>query len=195
MSQGDNLKGIQNIYKGITMRSLLESRIAYLLDKLNIIWIYEPKVFMLSSGIIYKPDFYLPELKQWIEVKGEIKSHNEEISKQFVKDNCTTLLLISYKDIKWFSYLDGNYDSTAYSNELVDTAKEIQIFLCPHCNKYYFCDLYGSWHCRNCNIHEGDHGFIKLFDNLGHESLNGSFDLSSTEKINQLIEEIKNGRE
>jgi len=58
MSKGDNLIGIPTIYKGIQMRSKLETKIAMFLDALNIQWQYEPKLFLLSDGTYYKPDFF-----------------------------------------------------------------------------------------------------------------------------------------
>lgn len=181
MSQGDNLVGIPTIYKGVKMRSILETKVAMFLDALNIKWIYEPKCFMLSTGILYKPDYWLPELKQWLEVKGDIKEHNKEISKIFVQDNHTTLILISPQEVYWYSYLDGNYHSDAYSDGQADTCEAIQIGLCPHCKKYFFCDMYGSWHCRNCKKHEGD---SNLFSSLGKDSWhNDVIDFSNVNSI------------
>jgi len=149
MSKGDILVGKKTTYNGIRMKSRLESRLAKFLDTLKIKWVYEPEHFMLSSGIIYVPDFYLPDLKMWIEAKGVIKEHNKEISRTFVTDNNTELILISTQKTFWFSdkdFIDGFCED-----------KSIWIGECSNCNSKFFVSNLGSYHCRRCNNHEGDH--------------------------------------
>ena len=59
------------IYNGIRMRSKLEARYAESLDRQNIKWEYEPQRFELKElNCTYTPDFYLPELNMYSEVKG-----------------------------------------------------------------------------------------------------------------------------
>ena len=62
--------------------------------------------------------------------------------------------------------MDGDYDDSAYEKEPTHEENEgIQIGLCKTCNKYFFTGLYGSWHCRNCGTHDGDHPiFAMLYD-------------------------------
>jgi hypothetical protein len=62
------LKPIETRYQGYRFRSRLESRYAVFLDHLRIPWRYEPEGFDLPSGP-YLPDFWLPDLKCWIEIK------------------------------------------------------------------------------------------------------------------------------
>jgi len=150
MSKGDNLVGKKTMYKGIEMRSKLESKIAFFLDTLNIKWEYEPKTLLLSNGIMYKPDFYLSDLNTWLEVKGVIEEHNKELSRLFVKDNGAELILLSNKDVLWFSQKD-----TAGSEDNV-----LIIGQCSKCNSYFFCCNLGSYHCRKCKYHNGDHDIL-----------------------------------
>ncbi|MDQ0368980.1 hypothetical protein [Catenuloplanes indicus] len=42
-------------------------------DHLGIEWRYEPEGYRLSNGVKYLPDFYLPELDTWVEVKGSLR--------------------------------------------------------------------------------------------------------------------------
>lgn len=59
------------VYRGVRMRSQLESRWAGVLDAAGIVWEYEPTLVPLRGGDnLYRPDFWLPELRTWIEVKG-----------------------------------------------------------------------------------------------------------------------------
>jgi hypothetical protein len=61
---------------GKFMRSGWEANCARLFDYLKIEWVYEPRVFVfekIKSGTLsYLPDFYLPGLDLWIEVKGQM---------------------------------------------------------------------------------------------------------------------------
>lgn len=64
-----NFSAIETAYKGRLFRSRLEARWAVFYDALGIKWDYEPEGFNLPSGR-YLPDFYLPDLECWIEIKG-----------------------------------------------------------------------------------------------------------------------------
>ena len=57
-------------YKDVTFRSALEACWAETLDKLGVVWEYEPEMIALPSGANYLPDFRLPEIAAWLEVKG-----------------------------------------------------------------------------------------------------------------------------
>jgi hypothetical protein len=76
-------KSMPTYYKGITFRSRLEARWAIILDELGIAWEYEPEAIVIESSIwfadpqnrdvmSYLPDFYLPEHKAFVEVKGSL---------------------------------------------------------------------------------------------------------------------------
>ena len=67
-----NKFGIPTFYNGITYRSKLEAQFAYMLDKLDIAFEYEPKEFSLCNGVGYMPDFHLTNEDIWLEVKGEL---------------------------------------------------------------------------------------------------------------------------
>jgi hypothetical protein len=64
------IKPIETRYAGCRFRSRLEARWAVFFDALNLDWQYEPQGFELPSGR-YLPDFYLPSIDAWFEVKGE----------------------------------------------------------------------------------------------------------------------------
>lgn len=62
----------QTAYRGILMRSRLEVRWAIYFDVLSIEWKYEPDRIRLAGGRVYKPDFWLPGHKVWVEVKPKM---------------------------------------------------------------------------------------------------------------------------
>lgn len=57
-------------YSGKVFRSRLEARWAILMDLLEINWDYEPCHYQVGPELYYLPDFYLPEHRLWLEVKG-----------------------------------------------------------------------------------------------------------------------------
>lgn len=64
------LKAIETRYAGCRFRSRLEARWTVFFDALGIKWEYEKEGFHLGSRQ-YLPDFFLPEQRLWLEVKGE----------------------------------------------------------------------------------------------------------------------------
>jgi hypothetical protein len=64
------IEALPTWYAGVTFRSRLEADWAATLDSLDIHWEYEPETVTLPSGTRYIPDFHLPELGIWLEVKG-----------------------------------------------------------------------------------------------------------------------------
>ena len=67
-------------YKGILFRSRLEARVALFFDKAGIEWVYEPDR-VVNGDSEYNPDFYLPELDDYVEVKGKRPGYEKEILK------------------------------------------------------------------------------------------------------------------
>jgi len=72
------IKAVPTTYAGTRFQSTLEADWAATLDNLNIQWQYEPEAVQLPNGLRYRPDFYLPELTTWLEVKGP---HNDRLDK------------------------------------------------------------------------------------------------------------------
>ena len=64
-----SLRAIQTSYKGCRFRSRAEARWAVFLDTLGVEWTYEVEGFDLDR-LWYLPDFWLPKLNTWLEVKG-----------------------------------------------------------------------------------------------------------------------------
>lgn len=70
------IKAIDTRYAGFEFRSRTEARWAVFFDALGVDWEYEKEGFELPSGR-YLPDFWLPRLNGWIEVKGETPTSKE----------------------------------------------------------------------------------------------------------------------
>lgn len=72
------IKAIETVYNGYRFRSRLEARWAVFFDTLGIEYQYEPEGFDLGNGIWYLPDFWLPDFRLWIEIKGTEPTFDEQ---------------------------------------------------------------------------------------------------------------------
>lgn len=68
-------------YSGLIFRSRLEARWAIFCDLLDIDYDYEPCYYRVGPTLRYLPDFFLPELDTWLEVKGSIFLDAESMAK------------------------------------------------------------------------------------------------------------------
>jgi hypothetical protein len=75
--KGAALKSILTYWAGRYFRSRLEARWAVFFDSLGIAYEYEKEGYDLGSGICYLPDFWLTDLKFWVEIKPGYPSEEE----------------------------------------------------------------------------------------------------------------------
>jgi len=87
-------QSIPTTYRGYRCRSRLEARWCILLDELNVEYWYEPEGFRLSNGACYLPDFYLPQIQTYAEVKPDLPNV-EELAK------AESLCLETRKKLVW----------------------------------------------------------------------------------------------
>jgi hypothetical protein len=71
-----DIQPIETRYKGYRFRSRLEARWAVFFDVLGILYEYEREGYRLTSGL-YLPDFWLPQVHMWAEVKPQVLTHEE----------------------------------------------------------------------------------------------------------------------
>lgn len=71
------IKAIETIYNDYKFRSRTEARWAVFFDTLGIEYNYELEGFDLGQAGWYLPDFWLPQLHWWIEIKGQPANHRE----------------------------------------------------------------------------------------------------------------------
>lgn len=65
------MRSLDTSYDGHLFRSRLEARWAVFFNTLGVVYSYEHDGYDLGDGVNYLPDFWLPELDLWIEVKGK----------------------------------------------------------------------------------------------------------------------------
>lgn len=71
------IKPIETVYRGFRFRSRLEARWAVFFDAAEIEFEYEKEGFDLGYLGWYLPDFWLPQVRMWAEVKAEAFSQEE----------------------------------------------------------------------------------------------------------------------
>lgn len=72
------MQPVETRYRGYRFRSRLEARWAVFFDALGIKWEYEAEGFDLGALGWYLPDFWLVDMKMWVEVKPEAASPLEK---------------------------------------------------------------------------------------------------------------------
>ena len=72
------IKAIETVYNGYRFRSRLEARWAVFFDTLGVKYEYEKEGYELPDGAYYLPDFWLPEIKRWVEIKGNNPTWDEQ---------------------------------------------------------------------------------------------------------------------
>lgn len=92
------MKAIETRYAGCRFRSRLEARWAVFFDTLGIAWEYEPEGFELDDGQRYLPDFWLPHLRIWFEVKGSLSTHDAKWRKLHDELNLSWMLGEGWRD-------------------------------------------------------------------------------------------------
>ena len=63
------IKAIDTVYNGLKFRSRMEARWAVFFDKIGLKYEYEKEGYDID-GVWYLPDFWIPSLDMWFEVKG-----------------------------------------------------------------------------------------------------------------------------
>ncbi len=118
--------------------------------------IYEPQTFQTKLGQ-YTPDFYCPKIKTYFECKPNFAFANLKLYEQFVLEQEKDLVLISPEEIGVIEFCkaDGVYEKENWIYNWKDN--DSQIGYCSNCATYFFSNVCGSYHCRACGTHEGDH--------------------------------------
>lgn len=63
------IQALETRYRGYRFRSRLEARWAVYFDTIRVTWEYEVQGYDLGDGLYYLPDFWLPQVNLWAEVK------------------------------------------------------------------------------------------------------------------------------
>ena len=105
------LKAIETFYNGYRFRSRLEARWAVFLDTLDIGFRYEMEGYDLD-GLLYLPDFYLPHLDSFLEIKPTpITPNSPESHKATRLADLSEKRVFVFAGPCWFPFTSLGYDS------------------------------------------------------------------------------------
>ena len=150
-----DIKPIETYYNGYRFRSRLEARWAVFFDSLKIPYIYEPEGLKIG-GVCYLPDFYLPDCKQFFEVKGVMDSDSEEKIDALIRAGYS--VTVGYDD-GHFQACDNWSDPNGPNFKL---STDSGLFKCRDCGKYWFMGNIGIYTCQCCEAYDGDHHLVPV---------------------------------
>jgi hypothetical protein len=123
---------IQTKYHGVLFRSRIEARWAVFYDAMKIEWEYEKEGYQLPGNLgAYLPDFWIPSLSCWVEIKGKSPSGEEQERCRVLANLTGNMVYLFYGKIPSpnpESGMDGDESSHAYFPDLGED--------------------YGYWWCR-----------------------------------------------
>ncbi len=165
-----NIKAVPLTYKGISFRSTLEADWACTFDACGIYWQYEPLALQLPSGQQYLPDFYLPNMNCWAEVKGP---HWERIDKAI---ELRSALKVDADWPDWFRHihvviLEAAGPGDAASWRAPDDDKQLWFTDCGACEHVGWVERDGRcWHTGCAHVGGGNHPLYWPASSGGNEA-------------------------
>lgn len=128
------MKALETFYKRHKFRSRLEARWAVFFDCIGQKWEYEKEGYELN-GFCYLPDFWLPKLKSWIEIKGEKPSEFEKVkAKRLTKFTGHPVYLFFGSIEENFS--DKTNSAFSYSGSVLSGLDHYVWCQCPQCGEF-----------------------------------------------------------
>ena len=109
------IKPIETRYKGYRFRSRLEARWVVYFDAIGLKWEYEPEGFDLEKYGYYLPDFWLPQVNMWAEVKAKEFTDGENLKARALAEMTgrPVLRLVGTPDFKTYvAWIPKNYYGT-----------------------------------------------------------------------------------
>lgn len=125
------IRPIETRYKGYRFRSRLEARWAVFFEDLGLTWEYEPQGFELATGR-YLPDFFLPDIGCWVEVKPDPDSYDwKRINELAQATGRDVICLTGTPAVAWYAHFmcgfefedaDGSIQKVPAAMEYIDLA-------------------------------------------------------------------------
>lgn len=146
------MRAIQTEWRGYNFRSRLEARYAVLFEDAGLEWRYEVQGFELNDGRRYLPDFYLPDLDLYVEIKGvEPDPEVERLLRDFTRP---IILMVGLPDFgsRLFDGIRGKL-FTYSTSEIgrMPFIADAELSRCRECEEWVVCV-----HPESDALHEGE---------------------------------------
>ena len=142
-------------YNGINFRSRLEAKWAAMFDHLGVEWLYEMEGYELSRR--YLPDFFIPRLQLWVEIKGVPPTTEERLACAELSIATKQQVLLSFGQVGWWLSDPCTGGSILY-NEHEPLAFGYAPALCMQCRKgFSFTDRCYVHPCRHSGMVDPRH--------------------------------------
>ena len=117
---------------------------------------YEPFTFKTKIGN-YTPDFYCEETNQYFECKPNLEFAATHLYKQFCLEKKADLIIMCPEKIYCIEYAPEITEPFLEHAPWIWDDYECTLTCCHKCGAKSFATEMGSYHCRKCKTHEGDH--------------------------------------
>jgi hypothetical protein len=155
---------IPTVYAGVQMRSRMEARFAKWCDDHKLKWLYEPEGY-ISNGQCYLPDFYLPEIRCFVEVKPLIFAQESLKMENMANERSLwdhDFLVVDMSDgfrpIKWYER-EWTRDHGKFGRCSRHSGDNINVAWCRKCLGMILVGD-NSFKCPRCGEHDGDQHLI-----------------------------------
>ncbi|WP_424921713.1 hypothetical protein [Streptomyces sp. wa1] len=161
-TDGQPIEAVPTEYSGTTFRSRLEADWACTLDTHSILWKYEPERITLPSGAHYLPDFWLPEIGTWLEVKGPSTPRKEKAVELGKARACHCdgpcacawpggeMVLLGWVAERTHGDINVARSRSGYASWAAAHGPSAYFVWCPWCGLRQWITLRRPWKCRAC---------------------------------------------
>ncbi|MFE0379101.1 hypothetical protein ACFW1M_26745 [Streptomyces inhibens] len=156
------IEAVPTEYGGTTFRSRLEADWAQTLNGARIKWRYEPETITLPSRAVYIPDFWLPEIGVWLEVKGPNVPRIEKAAELARARTCCCerectcrwpggeLVIAGRQSFPSDGLETGRRPPAGYVAWDTPVGPSAYYMTCPSCDRAQWITMRRPWRCRAC---------------------------------------------
>lgn len=154
------VRAIPTYYSGIKFRSRLEASYAMAFDEFKIRWAYEPEGYNIDKTN-YLPDFWMPDIKTFFEVKGPMIPGLSKAKKLYAYFNRYQ------EDGLWWNpeYMVAWGDELGRMRSIAD-GDTVLVGLCGVCGEHWLYSSGGYYACRACWFYDGGHHILQSFHEI-----------------------------
>jgi hypothetical protein len=142
-------------HKGVQMRSRLEVRWAQFFDQHGMLAVYEGEGFDLG-GVRYLPDFWLEDLRTFVEVKGALDG--QDVIKMAALARAASqlgaMVVLAETDPGY------SFRLVRVTDGAVELSRATALVKCFECDRWQFTDTEGRMECRACGAYREDFAHI-----------------------------------